>query len=646
MKHKSNTQWWLGSLTLGVVVAGSTAVTQAQYTNYIVSQFDDAAAVDIWNNQGQWWGATPVTLEWDGTVNATTTSGPNHAGSGSMKFTADWADPAADQYMRWQTLAGINWNNSVKINGLNYTNCSFDIKFDPSSGTNAAGNYGYLEPAFVTPTWGQIWPGGHNIPVTNGWYHVILPIDKTAAGIDALAGFGLKMWAKGSLTRTQVFWVDNIIFNVNTNPYIPPPTLALQPITQTPGLNIVAGAGGDYPREMVATKTSINEGWVGQSGPVTYALTINAFPDKSYGGFQTHMMLIPNPGTETAPDWNEPNVVFIDIQGGLGGSTTATFRYKTNEPNGNTMIYNAHPTNGPVGVLATVTCTNGPLGTWSVGFLHDTNITMTAPNGTTTNFAFPDPIAIQSLFPNPVRAYFGVQKNGAANSGQLASFSRIQVTGAGLPVNDTFPGPDINSDPANPIWDVVSDRASDLFVISTNDLYWLSWSLPDIHFNLQMSTNLAPDSWTDPGFTNAVQVGTSKRVKLDKASLPSAHAGYFRMVKPVATKLQVLMPGETAAPGTTSGKTGTPTAQTAGVTFDITVNAVDAAWHVVNYVTDTVSITSSDTSAVLPPNATLVNGTGTFSFTFGSTGTYTVTATDVTDPTKASNTGSSTTVNP
>ena len=45
------------------------------------------------------------------------------------------------------------------------------------------------------------------------------------------------------------------------------------------------------------------------------------------------------------------------------------------------------------------------------------------------------------------------------------------------------------------------------------------------------------------------------------------------------TKLQLLMPGETAAPGTASGKTGSPSAQTAGTSFNVTVNAVDANWN-------------------------------------------------------------------
>jgi len=105
------------------------------------------------------------------------------------------------------------------------------------------------------------------------------------------------------------------------------------------------------------------------------------------------------------------------------------------------------------------------------------------------------------------------------------------------------------------------------------------------------------------------------------------------------------MPGETAASGTSSGKTGTPTAQTAGAAFNVTVNAVDANWNVVNSVTDTVGITASDSNAILPANAALVNGTRSLSVTLKTAGSATVTASDVTDNSKTACTGSSLTVN-
>src|SRR5881392_1000808 len=71
-------------------------------------------------------------------------------------------------------------------------------------------------------------------------------------------------------------------------------------------------------------------------------------------------------------------------------------------------------------------------------------------------------------------------------------------------------------------------------------------------------------------------------------------------------KLQILVPGETAAPGTATGKTGAPTAQTAGTGYSVTVNAVDADWNLVSTVADTVGLTSTDASAALPATTPLV----------------------------------------
>src|SRR5258706_5412366 len=76
------------------------------------------------------------------------------------------------------------------------------------------------------------------------------------------------------------------------------------------------------------------------------------------------------------------------------------------------------------------------------------------------------------------------------------------------------------------------------------------------------------------------------------------------------------MPGETGVPGSAQGKSGSPTAQTAGTPFTITVNAVDASYNLITTDVSTITITSSDANAVLPANAALVAGTQTFSVTF------------------------------
>ncbi len=99
------------------------------------------------------------------------------------------------------------------------------------------------------------------------------------------------------------------------------------------------------------------------------------------------------------------------------------------------------------------------------------------------------------------------------------------------------------------------------------------------------------------------------------------------------SRLQVMLPGESPAPGTPSGKTGTPRAQVVGVPFDITVRACDDTWTTVTSVTNAMRILASDASATLPPNAQLVAGQRTFTVTFNAGGTFNVFAHDLTDAT-------------
>jgi hypothetical protein len=99
------------------------------------------------------------------------------------------------------------------------------------------------------------------------------------------------------------------------------------------------------------------------------------------------------------------------------------------------------------------------------------------------------------------------------------------------------------------------------------------------------------------------------------------------------TRLQVLLPGETAAPGSSTGKTGTPRAQTSGVPFSITVRACDSSWNTVTSVTNVIQILSSDASATLPVPSQLTNGQATFQVTFNAGGTFTLYAHDQTDGT-------------
>src|SRR5690606_36228558 len=98
------------------------------------------------------------------------------------------------------------------------------------------------------------------------------------------------------------------------------------------------------------------------------------------------------------------------------------------------------------------------------------------------------------------------------------------------------------------------------------------------------------------------------------------------------TKLQILLPGEVAAPGTLTGKTAAlPTDRSSGTAFNVTVNAVDAYWNRVTSITDMIQLTTTDGNATVASNNTLNNGTRNYSVTLRTLGTANITAINVTD---------------
>jgi len=99
------------------------------------------------------------------------------------------------------------------------------------------------------------------------------------------------------------------------------------------------------------------------------------------------------------------------------------------------------------------------------------------------------------------------------------------------------------------------------------------------------------------------------------------------------TRLQVLLPGEAPAPGTLTGKTGTPVAQTVGEPFTVRVRACDDAWETVVTVTDVVALGATDESATLPAAAALAAGEASLSVTLNAAGAFTLVATDQSDAT-------------
>ncbi len=94
------------------------------------------------------------------------------------------------------------------------------------------------------------------------------------------------------------------------------------------------------------------------------------------------------------------------------------------------------------------------------------------------------------------------------------------------------------------------------------------------------------------------------------------------------TQLQILLPGEAAAPGTGTGKLGAPSPQTVGVSFTILVRACDPSWNTVRQISNTVSMSSSDPTASMAGTVRLADGEAVMTVTLNSEGHFTFTARD------------------
>jgi hypothetical protein len=638
------------ALLAAIGLALSVAPGRAQSVTY-TNSFDTSASVASWI---YWYGVdfnnTPVL--WSSTEDDT----PAVPGSGSMEISIPWnMGGQYDQAVIFGTFDNqYGYDFTETINATTYTNITFDVHVDPTSPTNQNGNFGNLTVGFITPQDSQItWPASTvalPLAATNGWYHYVIPIDITQPNLNMAGGIVLSMntYSGGSLQASPTpthFWVDNLQVVAATVP-VAPPTL-LTPTIPVQGLNFVSSAadGGVNGRIDVQTVNNTGNGWLGASGPVTYSTTISAFPSGAlYAGYQAQIFLTTGnpPSYETAPDYNETNLIDLEIhQNGDGQTAYASLRYKVNEPDSNANVYGTD--NGTAGTLVTL---NAPsiIGTWSITFTDNTNITIDGPGGSTTNCTLT--AAAAANFTEPINVYFGSQPNSAGSYGQTVVMSSVSTTGTTTPLSDNFlTDSTLNTNLFMPI----TGDNSTIFVVPSGSAYWLAWTLPDTAFSLESTTSLQkPITWK--GVTGLASFTTAgqRRVLLAKTNLPSASEGFFNLIQRSFSQLQILLPGETAAPGTPTGKTGTPTSYPFNgglVSVPVTVNAVDSQWNIISSVSDVVDLTSTDSSGVDPNPAALANGTAQIIVYFGQAGTFTISGVDASDATKT-NTSSPITITP
>jgi hypothetical protein len=658
--HSKNTSLLRPVLaSLALVCAASLGQAQTAQ-DFIVNQFDNGTT-------GGWspnYGSAPMTVEFDPNEDR----GPG-ASPGALKCTINFD---------LCTYGGSNQRDfersiSPVLDLTKYTKLHFSVKVDTNSSHLSdwgAGAFGNLRPHIRLASWG----GDSNLGSDGGgaqwvgtdaygkWVDYTYNIDQTLANLatrQAMGVWGFDIWSGWGTcaapighTNTVIFWLDNIWFEFNTNTApTPPPTVGLEKAGAAGVQITMDDKTSQYQRNAISTPSGSGPYlWASQgSYPVTYSCTITNFPDiAKHPGFEAHMYLVNGDTSGTGndvnggTDWNSPDIFIFRIENVVntvlttnGTTITTNFTYnaraqiqwKTNYPG-------ANATNIPV-----VVSPPSVIGTWSVTFTDPTNGNLSGPGITTTNFTLPEDAVLNNFSPSTSYLQFGMFKNDGANDGHNndfhGTFSRVHFTGVAAPIDDDFSGATLTNKYA---WRTTSATA--VQHIPAGTAWIVAWTIPADGFNPQIAGALT-GPWNPATFSRTYQSAGKIHGLLPKTALPSSNSAFIRLIKRPFVKLQVLMPGETAAPNTPTGKTGTPDPQPAGLQFNITVNSVDAFWNVVPS-SDTVAITSTDSTATLPANATLVGGTKTFAVTFGTAGSWTVTATDVTDATKTANTGTAT----
>jgi hypothetical protein len=462
-------------------------------------------------------------------------------------------------YSAWgATGSGVSWVNSPNsgtivpagsmqilgnydgtVSGWSEATCQRDFSFDPSRFTYFDLDV-YLDPSSASPygmvqvylrqnhsPWNWIWLGNHGFTANDSgkWVHLSYPM--ASSGETNAAGFVIQTGGNGMMGPVKVY-VDNVkIWTPVT-----PPTLA-KPTRGGPGGTTVTmdqpGVANQWEREAISTPAATRSYTWYNMGGVSYSFTLAAFPDPVlHPGFEAHLYMVNEdtiPGTDPAwnetygaPDWNAADILVAHVVNNAGGGVDFSIQYKTNQPN--------------AGVNNTLLSVHGStaIGTWQVAIASDnTSFTITGPGGVSTNASLPQEVA--DRFNCAVSfLQFGAFKNDGAgngiNDGASATFREVQMTGGSYPFDDTFAGPGLT---ANYAWRTTSASAVNWSPDGVG--WWLSWSLPDDGFTVQVAP-VVTGPYADAGVTYTYAKGATRVGAVPITSLPVGSAAFFRLMKP------------------------------------------------------------------------------------------------------------------
>jgi hypothetical protein len=623
MKLKTKLQNWIPTGVLALILAGSASTALAQLD---VATFDtDVSAIT-----GQGGAVLPSSITWASTGNP----------GGSAYITIPWVNKTG-----WQD---DQLSFSASGNAGDYLNFECDVKVDIANSTlTDGGDYGGLSLIFNGWNGDQGWTGigGGTIQNVPGWQHFSGSVAVYQGHFDqVVVAFNVNQYGSGVHAGTCSYWLDNVILTpAPLN--IPAPTLqAPMPAPKSPGLTLLPATTSQYQRVMVYPATTLGTGfgWYNSATfPVSYSFTIADYPNLP--NYAAQLFLVPNACMEwgvadTSIDWNMTNGLVLSISANNTNPPTGwgvSFSAKTNSSGSNP---NLTITNFAYGSL--------PVGTWTLTFNNNTDFTITTPNPSQVVSGSLPPAVANLVSGNAVgntalTPYFGIQNNNLICIGYPAVFNNITignviVNGTPGTLSDNFNTGSLDTTK----WTKLTDQGNDI-TVNSGLAFYVAWNMPNDngYGPLQAASSLT-GPWVDfsPSSSWIVVNGTNRTATITTAALQSqlgtTDVGFFRLVKRTFTKMQILLPGETAAPNTPTGKTGTPVIPASPTAFAVIMNAVDNDWNVVNS-TDDCKLSDPDSNFVVVDGTdgdqtgmNLVAGTGTLHVLFLGSGSSQITATD------------------
>jgi len=515
--------------TAGLALSSITTVTNAQ--DMVINTFDSGIEGMDWVN----FRSIGYNQVWDKSqdVKGLTNSGSLYVSvNWPLINDVSWTSAWTDVQMAFATPS---------FNSTNFVRFECDIKVDVTNSFTAMdGSYGIVE-LVVNDPWQDVL-GRAPLLNTNSWQHFVGYFSDVPDGNYKEAIVGLASIGESAYTNKLAVWIDNIIFTgvqlTGTNQ--PPITLLKAPPA---GLTCLCNQHyGTWQRAMIATADN-HYSWntaTAASDTTTYAMNIAAFPDASHVGFAAQMFLIPGSGINGSPfsdnsiDLRAANVAALIVTELTNHTALGSFQYKVNNP-GN---WNCVITKG-------LKCVAGPLGKWRLSFNSNTNITLTAPDNTSTNFTIAGSDA--ALFQDPLYFYVGTEPNRNANIGEYATFSAIQINGSARPLNDNFisSGTGGQTLALNTNWVNVAANPKGISITAPDAMYRLTWPMPDPGFrNVYVSDNLtdnaesnqwlsvptAATGWLDNG--NGSRVAVIDQSALDAACGHTPTNCLFQLYQP------------------------------------------------------------------------------------------------------------------